>query len=364
MHGIFNLDQVTTLLSQAEKAPPKPTEEQLQMMRADVAAQGNHVREAKKEKSANINLEIEKLESLKERLKISETALTSEGGIPRKPDGSIDYAVDFFGKPSFLTVSGQLQAEMYACALTNVYTFGPTFRAENSNTVRHLAEFWMIEPELAFADLEDDMDCAEDYVKYCCRWLLENCMEDMAFFEKFIDKTCIGRLRLVADTPFGRVTYSECIDILLSSIEKGDVTFKNPVEWGIDLATEHEKYLADTVFKKPIIVYNYPKDIKAFYMRLNPDERTVAAMDLLVPKVGELIGGSQREERLDVLLRRLKECGLPEEPYQWYLDLRRYGTVPHSGFGLGFERLVLFTTGLENIRESIPLPRWPDHADF
>lgn len=352
------------MLSQAENAAPKPSDEQLHEMRKDVEEQGSCVRTAKKEKNANIAQEIEKLESLKERLKISETALTCEGGIPRRPDGSIDYTQDFFGKPSFLTVSGQLQAEMYACALTNVYTFGPTFRAENSNTIRHLAEFWMIEPELAFADLTDDMDCAEEYVKYCCRWLLQHCMEDMKFFERFVDKTCVDRLKLVANTPFGRVSYTECIEILLENIEQAKVTFKNPVEWGIDLATEHEKYLADTVFKKPIIVYNYPKDIKAFYMRLNDDERTVAAMDLLVPKVGELIGGSQREERLDVLERRLKECGLPEDPYQWYLDLRRYGTVPHAGFGLGFERLVLFTTGLENIRESIPLPRWPDHADF
>lgn len=239
-------------------------------------------------------------------------------------DGRIDYSGDFFARQAYLTVSGQLQVETYACALSNVYTFGPTFRSENSHTTRHLSEFWMIEPELAFADINDDMDCAEEYVRYCCKWLLDNCYDDLQFFQKMFDKECISRVEGVVNNTFHRITYTEAVDLLVEIQKK--VKFENFVEWGIDLASEHERYLAEVVFKKPTIVYNYPKDIKAFYMRLNDDNRTVAAMDILVPGVGELVGGSQREERIEVLERRIQEVNLPPEPYQWYLDLRRYGT--------------------------------------
>lgn len=277
-------------------------------------------------------------------------------------DGKIDYSGDFFARQAYLTVSGQLQVETYACALSNVYTFGPTFRSENSHTTRHLSEFWMIEPELAFADINDDMDCAEQYVRFCCKWLLDKCYDDLQFFQKMFDKECINRIESVANNTFHRITYTDAV-ALLEEVQK-KVKFENFVEWGIDLASEHERYLAEVVFKKPTIVYNYPKDIKAFYMRLNDDNKTVAAMDILVPGVGELVGGSQREERLDVLERRLEEVKLPPEPYQWYLDLRKFGTVPHSGFGLGFERLILFTTGIENIRDVIPFPRYPGRADL
>eukprot|EP01089_Gocevia_fonbrunei_P023068 TRINITY_DN956_c0_g1_i1.p1 TRINITY_DN956_c0_g1~~TRINITY_DN956_c0_g1_i1.p1 ORF type:complete len:524 (+),score=145.13 TRINITY_DN956_c0_g1_i1:45-1616(+) len=278
--------------------------------------------------------------------------------------GSIDYAQDFFGKPAFLTVSGQLNGEMYACALSSIYTFGPTFRAEDSHTTRHLAEFWMIEPELAFADLVENMEVAEAYLKYCVKYVMDTCPEDMQFFDKQCkEKGLLGRLQQVVDTPFKRVTYTEAVELLLKEVEKGKV-FENPVSWGIDLNSEHERYLTEEIFKQPIIVADYPKDIKAFYMRQNDDGKTVAAMDVLVPRVGELMGGSQREERYDVLVKRLKELNLDEESYRYYLDLRRYGSVPHSGFGLGFERLVLFTTGLENIRDAIPFPRFPKHAEF
>mmetsp|Transcript_294 Transcript_294/g.668 ORF Transcript_294/g.668 Transcript_294/m.668 type:complete len:294 (+) Transcript_294:1000-1881(+) len=286
------------------------------------------------------------------------------GGLPRTPEGGIDYKEDFFAKAAYLTVSGQLQGEIYACGMGQIYTFGPTFRAENSNTVRHLAEFWMIEPEIAFADIYDDMQCAEDYVRYCCKYLLDNCRDDMEFFQKMIDKQCIERLEQVISTPFIRVTYTDAVDILIKAIAAKKKAFDNPVEWGVDLASEHERYLTEEVYKQPIIVYNYPKDIKAFYMRLNDDNKTVAAMDLLVPKVGELVGGSQREERVEVLERRLKELEMPPEPYEWYLELRRYGSCTHSGFGLGFERLILFATGMDNIRDVIPFPRWPQHAEF
>jgi asparaginyl-tRNA synthetase len=245
--------------------------------------------------------------------------------------------------------------------MTSVYTFGPTFRAENSNTTRHLAEFWMIEPEIAFADLQDDMQCAEDYVKYCLNYVLEHCPEDLAFISKMYDKEALDRVKHVAASPFGRVSYTEAIELLKKAVADGK-EFVYPVEWGIDLATEHERYLAEEIFKKPVIVYNYPKDIKAFYMRLNEDDKTVAAMDVLVPKVGELIGGSQREERLDVMTSRMKESGLEPEEYEWYMDLRRYGSVVHSGFGLGFERLILFCTGMDNIRDVIPYPRWPGNC--
>ena len=274
----------------------------------------------------------------------------------------MDYAQDFFGKPSYLTVSGQLNAEIYACAMRDVYTFGPTFRAENSNTSRHLAEFWMVEPELAFADLNDDMDCAEAYLKHCLTHVLEHCDEDLAFFEKNISKDDLReRLRQVATVPFARITYTEAVDHVL----KADKKFEFPVEWGCDLQSEHERYLTEEVFKNtPVIVRDYPKGVKAFYMRENEDGKTVAAMDVLVPKVGELMGGSQREERLEVLERRIEEVGLEKESYWWYLDLRRYGSVPHAGFGLGFERLVQYVTGVENIRDVIPFPRYPGSAEF
>lgn len=279
---------------------------------------------------------------------------------PRKEDGKVDFEQDFFGKETNLTVSGQLEGEIFATALTNIYTFGPTFRAENSNTSRHLSEFWMIEPEMSFCDLEGNMQCAEDFLKHIFNDVLNNCERDMAFFNERIDKTVIETLTGIANSQFERVSYTEAVDILLKSGE----TFEFPVKWGIDLQSEHERYLSEKKFKKPTIVYDYPKDIKAFYMRLNDDEKTVRAMDVLVPKVGEIIGGSQREERLDVLERRMKESHLDPEEYWWYLDLRRYGTVPHAGFGLGLERTVQFCTGMANIRDVIPFPRAPKTAEF
>lgn len=279
---------------------------------------------------------------------------------PRKEDGKVDFEQDFFGKETNLTVSGQLEGEIFATALTNIYTFGPTFRAENSNTSRHLSEFWMIEPEMSFCDLEGNMQCAEDFLKHIFNDVLNNCQRDMAFFNERIDKTVIETLTGIANSQFERVSYTEAVDILLKSGE----TFEFPVKWGIDLQSEHERYLSEKKFKKPTIVYDYPKDIKAFYMRLNDDEKTVRAMDVLVPKVGEIIGGSQREERLDVLERRMKESHLDPEEYWWYLDLRRYGTVPHAGFGLGLERTVQFCTGMANIRDVIPFPRAPKTAEF
>ena len=279
---------------------------------------------------------------------------------PLRPDGEVDYAQDFFGRRAALTVSGQLSAETYACALTNVYTFGPTFRAENSNTTRHLAEFWMIEPGMAFCDLEGDMALAEDYIKHLLRAPLERCPEDMAFFNRWMDGTLIATLEHVAGSEFARLSYTEAVDILRRSGE----AFEFPVEWGRDLQSEHERYLTEKHVGRPVIVHDYPKQIKAFYMRLNDDERTVAAMDVLVPKVGEILGGSQREERLEMLRRRMAECGLRERDYWWYLDLRRYGTVPHAGFGLGFERTVQFATGMANIRDVIPYPRTPKSAEF
>lgn len=279
---------------------------------------------------------------------------------PRLPDGALDYAADFFGRRASLTVSGQLSAETHACALTNVYTFGPTFRAENSNTPRHLAEFWMIEPEMAFCDLEGDMALAEEYIKHLLRAALERCPDDMAFFNQWVDKTVLETLEHIVGSAFERITYTEAVTIL----QKSGQSFEFPVEWGRDLQTEHERYLTEKHIRKPVIVRDYPKAVKAFYMRLNDDERTVAAMDVLVPKTGEIIGGSQREERREVLERRMAECGLDPRNYWWYLDLRRYGTVPHAGFGLGFERTVQFTTGLSNIRDAIPFPRTPKSAEF
>lgn len=275
-------------------------------------------------------------------------------------DKAADPAKDFFGKNCYLTVSGQLEGEIMALALSDVYTFGPTFRAENSNTSRHLAEFWMIEPEMAFATLKDNMECAESYLKYCVNYVLEHCQEDLQFFDKFIENGLLDRLRNVVAAPFAHITYTQAIDIL----KKAPKQFEFPVEWGIDLQSEHERYLAEEHFKKPTILTDYPAKIKAFYMRANDDGKTVAAMDLLVPKIGELIGGSQREERLDLLEKKLEEFGLKKEDYWWYLELREYGSVPHAGFGLGFERLVLFVTGMENIRDVIPFPRSPGNAEF
>ncbi|MFH7241226.1 MAG: asparagine--tRNA ligase [Spirulina sp.] len=280
--------------------------------------------------------------------------------VPRTAEGSVDYSQDFFGKPAYLTVSGQLEAEIMAMAFKDVYTFGPTFRAENSNTSRHLAEFWMVEPEMAFCDLVGNMDLAEDFLKYIFSSVLNACPEDMEFFNQRIDDSVLATADNIINNTFERITYTEAVKLL----EKADKTFEFPVQWGIDLQSEHERYLAEELFKKPVIVTDYPTGIKAFYMRLNDGGETVAAMDVLAPKVGEIIGGSQREERLDVLERRIQEAGLPIEDYWWYLDLRRFGTVPHAGFGLGFERLVQFMTGMGNIRDVIPFPRTPDSIDF
>ena len=275
-------------------------------------------------------------------------------------DNSVDYSEDFFGKPTFLTVSGQLEAEIFASALSDVYTFGPTFRAENSNTTRHLAEFWMVEPEVAFCDLEGLSELAEKFLKYVFAQVLENCPEDMEFFNQWYDKTAISTLEAIIASDFERITYSEAVDILIRSKE----TFEFPVKWGLDLQSEHERYITEKVVQRPVVVTDYPREIKAFYMRLNDDSKTVAAMDVLVPRIGEIIGGSQREERYDILVNRLKESGLDEANYWWYLDLRRFGSVPHSGFGLGFERTVQFITGMQNIRDVIPFPRTPKNAEF
>jgi asparaginyl-tRNA synthetase len=279
---------------------------------------------------------------------------------PRNEDGSVDYSQDFFGKPANLTVSGQLNCENFAMAFGNVYTFGPTFRAENSNTQRHAAEFWMIEPEIAFADLNDDMNLAEAMIKYVIRTVMDQCPQEMAFFNSFVDKGLIERLEHVASSEFGRVSYTEAVEILKKNNDK----FDYKVEWGCDLQTEHERYLTEQVYKKPVFVTDYPKDIKAFYMRLNEDGKTVAAADCLVPGIGEIIGGSQREERLDVLEARMAELGLDPKDYWWYLDLRRYGSCRHAGFGLGFERMVMYLTGISNIRDVLPHPRTVGNADF
>jgi asparaginyl-tRNA synthetase len=280
--------------------------------------------------------------------------------LPRTPDGKIDFDKDFFGKEARLTVSGQLNVETYCMALSRVYTFGPTFRAENSNTRRHLAEFWMIEPEIAFADLNDDANLAEAFLKSIFKTLLVERKDDMAFFEKFVDKDCVNRLQGLVESKFARLDYTDAI----KELERSKQKFEFPVKWGIDLQSEHEKYLTEQVVKGPVAVVNYPKDIKAFYMRMNPDGKTVAAMDVLAPGIGEIIGGSQREERLDALDARITETGLNPHDYGWYRDLRRYGTVPHAGFGLGFERAIIYATGVENIRDVIPFPRAPRQADF
>ena len=287
------------------------------------------------------------------------TTLNSENP-PRNSEGKVDYEQDFFGRPTYLTVSGQLNGEIYACALSDIYTFGPTFRSENSNTSRHLAEFWMIEPEMAFADINDNMDNAEEYIKYILEYVLEHCPEEMQFFNKFIAEGILERLQHVVKTPFERISYSDAIEIL----EKANKKFDFPVTWGTDLQSEHERYLCEEHFNKPVIISGYPKDIKAFYMRLNDDGKTVAAMDICVPGVGEIVGGSQREERYDVLEKRIVEAGLPLDDYWWYLELRKFGSVPHAGYGVGFERLIQYITGVQNIRDVIPFPRFPQHAEF
>ncbi len=280
--------------------------------------------------------------------------------IPKNDDGSVDYSKDFFGKQANLTVSGQLNGETYCMAFRNIYTFGPTFRAENSNTTRHAAEFWMIEPEIAFADLNDDMDLAEEMLKYIINYCLENAPEEMEFFNQFVDKGLLDRLNNVVSNDFARITYTEAIDIL----KEHNSEFDYQVEWGCDIQTEHERYLTEVIYKKPVMVTDYPKDIKAFYMKLNPDGKTVAAVDVLVPGVGEIIGGSQREEDYDILVSRMKELDLNEEDYSWYLDLRKYGTAKHAGFGLGFERAVMYITGMSNIRDVLPFPRTVGTAEF
>lgn len=280
--------------------------------------------------------------------------------LPKDEEGNVDYSKDFFGKPTALTVSGQLEGELGATALGQIYTFGPTFRAENSNTPRHLSEFWMIEPEMAFYDINDNMDLAEEFVKYCIRYALDNCRADIDFLAKMYDPELVSRLEFVLHNDFVRLTYTEGVDILKASGHK----FEFPVEWGIDLQSEHERYLVEQHFKKPVILTDYPKEIKAFYMKLNDDGKTVRAMDVLFPHIGEIIGGSEREESFDKLNKRIEELHIPMKDMWWYLDTRRFGTVPHSGFGLGFERLVLFVTGMTNIRDVIPFPRTPGNAEF
>ena len=280
--------------------------------------------------------------------------------VPKNSDGTVDYTKDFFNKETNLTVSGQLNAETYAMAFKNIYTFGPTFRAENSNTTRHAAEFWMIEPEIAFADLKDDMMLAESMLKYVISYVLENAPEEMAFFNKFVDKGLIERLNHVVESEFGRVTYTEAIELL----EKNNDKFEYKVSWGCDLQTEHERYLTEEIFHRPVFVTDYPKEIKAFYMKMNEDGKTVAAMDCLVPGIGEIIGGSQREDDYDKLVQRMDECGLKKEDYDFYLDLRKYGTARHAGFGLGFERCVMYLTGMQNIRDVIPFPRTVNNCEL
>ena len=283
--------------------------------------------------------------------------------LKKTEDGKIDYSDDFFGKTTSLTVSGQLEGELGATALGSIYTFGPTFRAENSNTPRHLAEFWMIEPEVAFNDINDNMDLAEDFIKYCVRWALENCKDDLEFLNKMIDKTLLERLNFVVEHDFVRLTYTEGIRILEEAVKAGR-KFEFPVYWGVDLASEHERFLVEEYFKKPVILTDYPKEIKAFYMKMNEDGKTVRAMDVLFPQIGEIIGGSEREESYEKLMGRIEELNIPMKDMWWYLDTRRFGTCPHSGFGLGFERLILFVTGMQNIRDVIPFPRTPKSAEF
>ena len=283
--------------------------------------------------------------------------------LPRTEDGSIDHSQDFFGKPTALTVSGQLEGELAAMSMGAIYTFGPTFRAENSNTPRHLAEFWMIEPEVAFLEIEENMDLAEDFIKHCVRWALERCADDIAFLAEHYDKELVERLKFVLDKPFKRLTYTEGIEILEAAVKAGR-KFEFPIYWGADMSSEHERYLVEEHFKTPVIVTDYPKEIKSFYMKLDEDGKTVRGMDVLFPKIGEIIGGSEREADYDKLKARAEEMGVPDKDIWWYMDTRRYGTAPHSGFGLGFERLLLFVTGMTNIRDVIPFPRTPRNADF
>jgi asparaginyl-tRNA synthetase len=285
------------------------------------------------------------------------------GRVEKNSEGGINYEPDFFGKPASLTVSGQLEGELGATALGSIYTFGPTFRAENSNTPRHLAEFWMIEPEVAFNDINDNMDLAEEFIKYCVQWALDNCKDDLEFLNSMIDKELIARLQSVVNTDFKRLEYTEGINILEKAVADGH-NFEYPVYWGVDLASEHERYLVENHFKRPVILTGYPKDIKAFYMKQNADGKTVRAMDVLFPKIGEIIGGSEREENYDILQKRIEEMNIPMKDMWWYLDTRKFGSCPHSGFGLGFERLLLFVTGMQNIRDVIPFPRTPKSADF
>ena len=280
--------------------------------------------------------------------------------IPQNEEGAVDFSKDFFGKPAHLTVSGQLNGETFAHAFKNIYTFGPTFRAENSNTVKHAAEFWMIEPEMCFADLKDDMDIAEAMLKYIVQYVLETCPEEMEFFNNFIDKTLLERLNNLLESDFGRISYTDAV----KELEKHNDEFEYKVSWGVDLQTEHERYLSEKIFKKPVFVHDYPAEIKAFYMKLNPDGKTVAAADCLAPGIGEIIGGSQREDSLEKLQAKIKDLNMDEKDYWWYLDLRRYGSVPHSGFGLGFERLIMYITGMQNIRDVIPFPRTPKNCEF
>ena len=280
--------------------------------------------------------------------------------LPKTEDGKVDYSKDFFGKPAHLTVSGQLNVETFAFAFRNVYTFGPTFRSENSNTVKHASEFWMIEPEICFADLKDDMDLAEDMIKYIVKYVMDNCPEEMEFFNNFIDKGLFEKLNNVINSDFARITYTDAI----KELEKNNDKFEFPVHWGSDLQTEHERYLCEVLFKKPVFVTDYPAEIKAFYMKQNPDGKTVAAADLLAPGIGEIIGGSQREDNLDILKAKIKELGMKESDYLWYLDLRKYGSVRHAGFGLGFERMMMYLTGMQNIRDVIPFSRTPKNCDF
>ena len=370
--GAGEMFQVTTLLGAADAAAddaPAPTPEEIASKRADVSAAGEAVKAVKDAAKAEggdkaaVKPAVDAMLKLKNELAEMETAARKIGGIFRDENGKIDYGRDFFHEPTFLTVSGQLNVETYACAMTSVYTFGPTFRAENSNTTRHLAEFWMIEPEIAFADLKDDMQCAEDYVRHCLNHVLQSNRADLEFLSKMYDKESLARIENVAQNAFGRVSYTEAIEILQKAVADG-TKFVYPVEWGIDLATEHERYLAEQVYKGPIVVTNYPKDIKAFYMKLNADGKTVAAMDILVPRIGEIIGGSQREDSLEVLEERAKSVGLNPEDIKWYGELRQYGSVPHAGFGLGFERLVMLCSGVENIRDVIPFPRTPGNCRF
>jgi asparaginyl-tRNA synthetase len=295
-----------------------------------------------------------------EMFRVSTLDLANQAAVPRTPEGRTDFSQDFFGKEAFLTVSGQLNVETYCCALSKVYTFGPTFRAENSNTSRHLAEFWMIEPEIAFADLAADADLAESFLKYIFTALLNERDDDLKFFAERIDKQCIERLERFVNSEFVRMSYTDAI----AALEKSGKKFEFPVRWGIDLQSEHERWLTEAHVKAPLVVMNYPKEIKAFYMRMNDDGKTVAAMDVLAPGIGEIIGGSQREERLEYLDRRLAELQLDPQAYWWYRDLRRYGTVPHAGFGLGLERTIIYATGMANIRDVIPFPRTPGHATF